>query len=116
MTADQKEAIASVLAIGTVLSDIARQTGTSWAAEKAHRWQLAVDRWQDVASQIQCRGNDCDREADSGGKMCAECWIDSGPWYELIGASHETQPLKSSAASEKDASVKAVRRGRKAKA
>ena len=86
MTADQKEAIASLLAIGTVLSDIANASGTSWAVEKHHRWQIAADKWREVQAQIQCHSRDCDHVADGSGMFCTECWVAMGPYDEPIGA------------------------------
>jgi hypothetical protein len=77
MTADQKDAIGSLLAIGTVLSDIAILTGTSWASEKSRRWKEASDRWHEVQDQVQCRRRDCDGVADGSGIMCTECWIET---------------------------------------
>jgi len=88
MTADQKAAINSLLAIGTVLADIAHKSGTAWAVEKAHRWREASDRWHEVQGQIQCHSRDCDNQADGSTLLCTECWVGIGPYDRPIG---ETQ-------------------------
>jgi len=88
MTADQKDAIGSLLAIGTVLSDIAEKTGTSWAVARSHRWKEAAAKWHEVQDQVQCHSKDCDNQTDGSTLLCTECWVGIGPYDRPIG---ETQ-------------------------
>jgi hypothetical protein len=80
MTADQRDAINDLLATGSVMEAIVANVPQPYFAERAERWKRAVASWERVRDQIQCRGRDCENQADSGGVLCSECWVDTGPW------------------------------------
>ena len=80
MTADQRDRIGTLLAIGTVIADAVEASGTEWAMERARRWRQARAEWDEVQGQVQCHSRDCDNQADSGGVLCTECWADMGPY------------------------------------
>ena len=80
MTTDQRNAIDDLLACGSVLEAIAGQSESTAIRRRAAKWREAMAVWERVRSQVQCHSRDCEAEADSGGKFCTECWVDTGPW------------------------------------
>jgi hypothetical protein len=87
MTADQRNAINSLLATGSVMEAIVANVSQPYFAERAARWKQSVAEWERVRDQVQCHSRDCENVADSGGIFCTECWHAMGPYDRPISES-----------------------------